>query len=95
MTYVVKLKENWRNSCPLSNSDVVSECNGCNLLWAGETGSLCNDPESPVNKWKITEIENPDYRSYYASQVAILAMKATRNLGTKVRQRRTRAMPTA
>jgi hypothetical protein len=95
MTHVAELKEHWRNSCPLSNSDIVPECDGCSVLWASEAGSLCSDPGSPMSKWKTTEIENPDFRSYYASQVAILAIKATRSLDTKVKSRRTRAVPAA
>ncbi len=75
MEYVAKLDESWENSCPLSNDSTLDNCDGCNMLWKSNKGSLCMDPESPLIKWKNTERQEADKRSYYADQVAVLTEK--------------------
>jgi len=78
MKHVAKLRVNWVNSCPLSNKSKEKDCNGCKMLWESEKGSLCTDPGSPLHKWKNTKIDRPDDRSFFASQITVLAIKALR-----------------
>lgn len=75
MTHVARLDTRWVNDCPLSNKSEVSKCDGCKMLWKSEQGTLCTDTSSPLYKWKHTDTDHPDDRSYYASQIAVLAMK--------------------
>lgn len=82
--HVAKINEVWINSCPLSNSLYVEDCSGCKLLWDSPKGTLCTDPSAPLYKWNNTQRVNPDERSYYASQVAVLAMWAKRYLERRV-----------
>jgi hypothetical protein len=84
MKYVAKLEKPWINSCPLSNMSEEKACDGCKNLWNSERGTLCTDPLAPLQKWKVTERYYPHYRSYYASQVAVLAMKNLRGHPGKV-----------
>jgi hypothetical protein len=80
MKHVAKLDEVWGNSCPLSNNMYAENCNGCQMLWDSQDGTLCTDPSAPVYKWNNTERDLPDKRSFYASQIAVLAMKVNRQL---------------
>lgn len=84
MKHVVKLERPWVNSCPLSNDSEEKACDGCKTLWKSERGTLCTDPRSPVNKWKVAARHYPDDRSFYASQVAVLALKILRGKPEKV-----------
>jgi hypothetical protein len=88
MKHVAKLDEVWVNSCPLSNSMYAKNCTGCQLLWDSNEGTLCNDPSAPVYKWNNTERHQPDKRSFYASQVAVLAMMINRQLESRVLRRK-------
>ena len=36
-------------------------------------GSLCEDPESPLNKWRGTHLSDPNFRMWYAGQIADIA----------------------
>lgn len=76
MKHVEKLQAKWINSCPLSNKSDDTYCDGCKMLWKFEKGTLCTDPSAPLYLWKHTELQRPDDRSFYASQVAVLAMRA-------------------
>ncbi len=78
--HVAALDTPWLNSCPLANVD-GDACDGCSPIWQSANGTLCTDPESPLYKWQTTSREQPDYRCYYASQVAVLAMNAIRKRG--------------
>ena len=84
MKYVIRLDEMWPNSCPLSNNSKEKNCDGCKVLWDSREGTLCTDPNAPLYKWKATERQQPDDRSLYASQVAVLAMKVIREKSSKV-----------
>ena len=84
MKYVIRLEEMWPNSCPLSNNSKEKNCDGCKSLWDTREGTLCSDPNSPLYKWKSTERQQPDDRSFYASQVAVLAMQVIRGKSSKV-----------
>jgi hypothetical protein len=84
MKHVAKLHETWINSCPLSNESEEKACNGCKMLWDSESGTLCTDPNAPLYQWKNTERNRPDHRSFYASQVAVLAMRVLRGQPGKV-----------
>jgi hypothetical protein len=83
LEHVVPSGKKWQNNCPLSNSELVSNCDGCRPLWPSGSGSLCTDPNAPLYKWRATDVQQPDYRSFYARQVAVLAMKAMRDPATK------------
>lgn len=80
MTHVAKLDEQWSNRCPLSNSSNVKDCSGCKMLWGSQNGTLCSDPSSPLVKWQTAKKELPDDRSYFASQLAVLAMHCIHEL---------------
>ncbi|MCP4337888.1 MAG: hypothetical protein GY799_03150 [Desulfobulbaceae bacterium] len=84
MKHVARTGKKWMNNCPLSNSELVSNCDGCKLLWPSGRGTLCTDPNAPLFKWRATDVMQPDYRSFYASQVAVLALKAMRNPANKM-----------
>lgn len=64
----------WINYCPLCNETEAKDCNGCKILWNSDNGTLCADPRAPVHKWNNTPIDDHD-RAFYASEVAVLAMK--------------------
>ena len=83
MKHVAKLQVNWVNSCPLSNKNEEKDCDGCKMLWKSERGTLCTDTRSPLHKWKKSVINRPNDRSYYASQIAVLAMKFLRSQPSK------------
>jgi hypothetical protein len=74
MRHVAKLNDMWENSCPLSTSPKADECGGCQMLWQSDKGTLCTDPDAPLYKWKNTDRQQPDDRSFYAGHVADLAM---------------------
>lgn len=84
MKHVARLDEYWVNGCPLSNKSEMKECDGCKMLWKSERGSLCTDPNSPLFKWQNTGTDYPDERCYYASQVAVLAIKFLQGFPGKV-----------
>lgn len=84
MKHVVKLDEMWANGCPLSNSTKERECDGCAQLWESKNGTLCTDPEAPLFKWRTTKRQQPDRRSFYAGQVAVLAMNLIQQLERQV-----------
>ena len=42
---------------------------------ADQKVTFCADPESPINKWKTTNTNNPDNRTYYAGEVIAIARK--------------------
>jgi len=80
MEHVAALDTFWPNSCPLANDD-GDACDGCSSIWQSPDGTLCTDPGSPLYKWRNTSRKQPDYRTYHASQVAVLAMKAIKKRG--------------
>jgi hypothetical protein len=65
---------------PAFSYNIGENCNGCQVLWDSQDGTLCTDPSAPVYKWNNTERDLPDKRSFYASQIAVLAMKVNRHL---------------
>ncbi len=79
--HVARAERDWVNSCPLSNKKPDSDCSGCASLWTSGSGTLCEDPQSPLNKWAFTKVDYPHDRSYYASQLAVLALKHMRSTG--------------
>ena len=83
MKHVAKIDPPWLNCCPLANKE-QEECDGCIAIWDSENGSLCTDPDAPIYKWLATSRHHPDFRSYYASQAAVLATKAIRGRGYDV-----------
>lgn len=81
--HVAKIDPLWRNCCPLANRE-SEDCDGCIAIWHSENGSLCTDPDAPIYKWQATSRRHPDYRTYYASKVAVLATNAIRGRGYDV-----------
>ena len=79
MKYVVQNGRSWKNSCPLATEE-GEDCSGCRILWNGKNGNLCTDRDSPVRKWQEASIQQPDLRTYYASQVGTLGMHAISDL---------------
>ena len=72
MKYVAKAEPAWKNDCPLcALSD--GECKECKSLWDKGHGSLCADPESPLFKWRNTDVNNPDSRTWYAGRIVQIA----------------------
>lgn len=82
--HVAKLDTVWVNECPIANSTSVYNCTGCQLLWSSSHGNLCTDPGAPLYNWHNTGRHQPDERSFYASQIAVLAMKLIRQLERRV-----------
>ncbi|MGW8194613.1 MAG: hypothetical protein ACWGOX_10145 [Desulforhopalus sp.] len=80
LSHVLETEKVWLNACPLADSSSAENCHGCEQLWKSDQGNLCTDPDSPLFKWLNASIHEPDDRSYYASQVAVLAMKRIRRL---------------
>ena len=75
--HVVKADPAWRNDCPLCDTaEDDSGCKECLKLWDKGKGSLCADPDSPLSRWKSANLNDPNFRSWYAGQVADLAKKA-------------------
>jgi hypothetical protein len=82
MTHVAQLDKPWPKSCPLCHS-AAGSCKDCDPLWKSESGGLCDDQESPLNKWRQTSIEDPDNRTWFANRVAILSQQALRSMQGK------------
>jgi hypothetical protein len=81
MTHVAKLTTPWKDSCPLRHT-AKGCCANCERLWKSEQGGLCDDPESPLNRWRQTSVHDPDNRTYFANRVALLGMQAIRTFHT-------------
>ena len=79
MRYVARLDSFWKKSCPLCHT-AEGLCKNCELVWKSEDGNLCSDDHSPLNSWRQCSIDDPDHRTYYASRVAMLGLRAKRNL---------------
>ncbi len=75
MKHVAKLEKPWTKGCPLCHT-AKGPCKDCSILWQSDTGSLCDDEESPMVKWSKTAVEDPDNRTWFANRVAVLAMRA-------------------
>lgn len=75
MQNILKLDKMWNNSCPLSNVTQGIGCNGCQIIWKSDKGTLCTDPATPLYQWLNTEKEQPENRPIYASSLAVLAIK--------------------
>lgn len=73
--HVAKPEPVWKNDCPLCEI-ADGECKECLTLWDEGRGSLCSDPDSPQSKWGKTQLDDPDFRSWYAGKIADIAAKA-------------------
>ncbi len=73
--HVAKADPAWKKDCPLCHlSD--GECTECLSLWDEGSGSLCEDPNSPMNKWSNTHVSDPNFRSWFAGKIADIAKRA-------------------
>ena len=66
VSYVANLDRPWKNDCPMK--------------WEEQNGTFCTDPESPLQKWKETSTDNPDYRTLYSGEIIAIANKAMKRL---------------
>jgi len=78
MEHVVKLTTPWKSSCPLCRTE-SGKCGECAPLWQSDAGGLCDDQESPLNKWLQTPVDDPDNRTWFANRVSLLAKRALRS----------------
>ena len=77
VSHVAKPQPAWKNDCPLcALSD--GECGECKSLWDEGRGSLCSDPDSPLSKWKKTQLQDPDFRTWYAGKIVEITTKSLR-----------------
>jgi hypothetical protein len=79
VTHVAKLAQPWKNYCPLCNLE-DGKCPDCLMKWGEQNGTFCTDPESPLQKWKETTTDNPDYRTLYSGEIIAIAKNATGTL---------------
>ena len=74
-TYVAKLDKPWKNDCPICDrADNI--CSECPMKLDEQNGTFCTDPESPLQKWMTTSLDNPDYRTLYSGEIIAIAQKA-------------------
>jgi len=67
-----------KNSCPLSSTS-QEDCDGCQMIWKSDKGTLYTDHTAPLYQWLNTEKAQRENRAVYASSVAVLAMDVLRN----------------
>lgn len=77
MNHVAKLATPWKCACPLRHTE-SGKCDECTPLWQSDVGGLCDDVESPLNRWLQTPVDDPDNRTWFANRVALLAQHAIR-----------------
>lgn len=75
--HVIKVEPAWEKDCPICHQS-GGKCDECNALWDKGNGTLCEDLESPLNRWRNTHLSDPNYRMWYAGKVIDLAEKAAR-----------------
>lgn len=76
VSHVAKPQTPWKNDCPLCALSASGECGECKTLWDEGHGSLCADPESPLSKWKKTQLQDPDFRTWYAGKIVEIVGKS-------------------
>ena len=76
--HVAKVDPPWQKECPISDC-YEGDCKECLELWNEGNGNLCEDPESPINKWRNTNLGDPDFRTWYAGKVVKIATKSESN----------------
>jgi hypothetical protein len=82
MTHVLKLAQPWKNLCPLCELDPLGQkCAECLMKEGNQAGNFCSDPDSPLNKWKDTNTNNPDNRTFYAGEVIAIAKRIKGKVG--------------
>ena len=77
--HVAKLNQSWKNDCPICDLETGS-CPECPMKYAEQNGTFCSDPESPLQKWKATTLDNPDFRTLYSGEIIAIAQDATKRL---------------
>jgi hypothetical protein len=78
-THVAKLDQPWKNGCPICDLE-VGNCPDCPMKWEEQNGTFCADPESPLQKWKATTTDLPDFRTLYSGEIIAIAQKAMERL---------------
>lgn len=75
LKHVMKTDHEWQKDCPLCEH-FEGNCSGCLEIYDKGNGTLCDDPKSPVNQWRKTQLADPDYRMWYAGKVVNIVEKA-------------------
>lgn len=70
--YVAQVDPAWQKNCPLCESN-DGDCTDCLTLYNEGNGTLCEDQNSPINKWRSTNLGDPDFRTWYAGKVINIA----------------------
>jgi len=65
----------WEKNCPLCALSASHSCQECLEVWDQGNGNLCEDPQSPFNRWKNTHISDPNNRTWYAGRLIDIADK--------------------
>jgi hypothetical protein len=78
-THVAKLAQPWKNDCPICDQE-ADTCLDCPMKLEEQNGTFCTDPESPLQKWKGTSTDNPDYRTLYSGEIIAIAKNAMNKL---------------
>lgn len=73
--HVIKADSEWQKDCPLCEH-LEGDCSQCLTIYDKGNGTICEDLQSPVNRWRNTHLADPDYRMWYASKVVGIADKA-------------------
>ena len=73
---VAKLDTPWQQECPLCDS-FEGDCGKCLEVWDQGKGTLCEDQDSPLNKWRNTNLGDPDFRTWYAGKIVKIASKTS------------------
>ena len=73
--HVIKVDGEWQKDCPLCEQ-LEGNCPECLALYDNGNGTLCEDQQSPLNKWRNTHLADPNYRMWYAGKVIDIAEKA-------------------
>lgn len=73
--HVIKSDSEWQNDCPVSQQ-FEGNCSECLSIYDNGSGTLCEDQQSPLNKWRKTHLADPNYRMWYAGKVIDIAEKA-------------------
>lgn len=74
IAHVAKLDKAWSNSCPFCELEMSGgKCAKCHISGDEMKDTFCCDQESPLSKWKATDVSDPNNRTYYAGEVISVA----------------------
>lgn len=73
--HVAKAEPLWEKNCPICEFS-EGACRDCLAIYDNGNGNLCDDPDSPMNKWRSAHLGDPDFRTWYAGKIVGLATAA-------------------